>query len=177
MKTAALVLAACLAAGIVFAQQPAPKPAPELQQLKWFEGTWGCQGDAPASPFGPAHKTQSTLTAKSGLGGYWVLGTVKEAKTAENPQPVEGVLQIGYDTAGKHFIFNWVDNFGSFSTETSAGWQGDTMSWSGEQNVMGQKMKVRDSFTKKGAAEFTHKFEYENKGKWEPIVDETCKKK
>ena len=178
MKTAALVLAACLAAGFALAQQSPPsKPGPELEQLKWFEGTWSCQGNAPASPFGPAHKSQSMLEAKFGLGGYWLLGTVKEMKAADNPQPLEGHLQMGYDTANKRFVFNWVDNFGSFASETSPGWQGDTMAWSGDQNVMGQKMNVKDTFAKKSAAEVTHKFEYENKGKWDLVLEETCKKK
>lgn len=177
MKIIAAAVSAFLAiGGFVLAEEP-PKPAPELQQLKWFEGSWACEGNAPASLYGPAHKTQSTLQAKLGLDGYWMLGTVEEAKTASNPQPVKGVLQLGYDGTGKRFVQNWVDNFGSFATQTSPGWQGDTMVWTGEQNSMGQKMGARDTFVKKSAAEFTHRFELENKGKWELIVEETCKKK
>jgi hypothetical protein len=177
MKTiAAAVSASLLIGGFVLAQQP-PKPAPELQQLKWFEGSWACEGNAPASAFGPAHKTQNALQMKLALDGHWLLGTVDEAKTAENPQPVKGVIQLGYDGGGKRFVMNWVDNFGSFATETSPGWQGDNMVWTGDQNVLGQKMGSRDSFTKKTATEFTHRFELENKGKWDLIVEETCKKK
>jgi len=33
---------------------PVPKPAPELAQLKYFLGTWHCEGAAPASPPRPS---------------------------------------------------------------------------------------------------------------------------
>lgn len=165
---------ACLA----IAQTPSgpPKPAPELANAKYFVGTWTCNGESPASPFGPAHKTQSTLTLKSDLDGFWIAGTAVEKKTASNTQPVKGMLHIGYDSSAKQYVVLWLDNFGSWSTETSPGWEGDTITFSGDQMIMGEKTPVKDTFVKKGPNNFNHKFEMSTKGETQTLVEETCKK-
>ena len=164
-----------LVASSALAQQ-APKPAPEMSQVKYFGGSWTCSGDAPASPFGPAHKTKTSLMLKSDLDGFWYDGTLTEMKTASNTQPVKGMVHIGYDATGKQYVMLWVDNFGSWATEMSPGWQGDTMVWTGDQMVMGEKATARDTYVKKSDTDYTHKFELNMKGQWSPIVDETCKK-
>ena len=168
MKRVALVsiIVLLFAVSSSFAQQGPPKPAPEMANLKYFAGTWSCSGDSPAGPFGPAHKTQSTLSLKADLDGFWYDGTMSEMKTASNPHPVKGMLHIGYD-----------DNFGSHATQTSPGWEGDTIVFTGEQDVMGEKATAKDTLTKKGANQFTHKFELTMKGERHVIVDETCKRK
>ena len=176
MKT----IAACAAVSLLVASsalaQQAPKPAPEMSQVKYFAGSWACTGDAPASPFGAAHKTESSLVLKLDLDGFWYDGTFTEKKTASNPQPVRGMVHISYDATGKQYVVLSVDNFGSWATEMSPGWQGDTMVFAGDMMTMGQKTTARDTFVKKSDTEFTHKFEMNMKGQWSPIVDETCKK-
>ena len=179
MKKLALVPVLVLFSGpLALAQTPSgpPKPAPELANAKYFVGTWSCTGDAPASPFGPAHKTESTVMLKPDLDGFWIAGTVQERKTASNTQPVKGMLHIGYDAAAKQFVVVWLDNFGMWATEMSPGWEGDTITFTGDQMVMGEKAAAKDAFTKKSATEFTHKFEMTMKGETHTIVDETCKK-
>ncbi|MEO8347715.1 MAG: DUF1579 family protein [Acidobacteriota bacterium] len=177
MKTTNAISAAVLVlvASATLAQQP-PKPAPELSQVKYFAGSWTCSGDAPASPYGPAHKTKTSMMLKSDLDGFWYDGMVTEMKTASNTQPVKGMLHLGYDSTAKQYVLVWVDNFGSWATESSPGWQGETMTWTGDQMLMGEKVAVRDTFVKKSATEYTHKFELQTKGQWAPILDETCKK-
>jgi hypothetical protein len=175
MRALASVAVLLLVASSVLAQEP-PKPAPELANVKYFAGSWTCSGDAPASPFGPAHKSESTLMLKADLDGFWYTGTVTERKTASNPHPVKGMLHVGYDTSAKQYLVVWLDNFGSLATEKSAGWQGDTMTFTGEQNVMGEKATARDTFVKKSPSEYTHKFDLQMKGQWSPIVEETCKR-
>src|ERR1700694_4203314 len=61
---------------------PVPKPAPELAQLKYFLGTWRCQGTVPASPMGPAHESRATVVTRLDLDGFWYSGTVREEKAA-----------------------------------------------------------------------------------------------
>jgi len=156
--------------------QQAPKPAPEMSQLKYFAGSWTCSGDAPASIFGPAHKTKTSIMIKSDLDGFWYAGMVAEMKTESNTQPVKGMIHLGYDAKGKQYVMVWVDNFGSWATETSPGWQGDTMIWNGDQMGLGEKATSRDTFAKKSDTEFTHKFDLNMKGQWSPVLDETCKK-
>jgi hypothetical protein len=176
MKTTLVSAAALLLAASATLAQPAPKPAPEMSQLKYFAGSWTCSGNAPASPFGPAHQTKTSIMLKSDLDGFWYAGTVTEMKTASNTHPVKGMLHFGYDATAKKFVQVWVDNFGSWSAEMSPGWQGDTLVWTGDQTIMGEKATARDTLVKKSDTEFTHKFELNMKGQWSPIVDETCKK-
>jgi hypothetical protein len=178
MKSTLVICAAVflLVATSAAAQEGPPKPAPELANLKFFAGSWTCSGDSPAGPFGPAHKTQSTVTLKSDLDGFWYAGTMTEMKTASNPHPVKGMLHLGYDTGEKQFVQVWVDNTGSRSVQMSPGWEGDSISFTGEQVVMGEKATAKDTITKKGAREFTHKFELTMKGETHTIVDETCKR-
>jgi hypothetical protein len=165
---------ALLVAATIRAQEP-PKPAPEMAQLKVFEGNWSCEGNSPAGPFGPAHKTRTALQTWLDLDGFWYRSAVTEFKTEENAHPVKGVSYMGYDGANKQFLLVWVDNFGSWATETSPGWKGDTSVWTGEQNVKGERTSSRDTFVKKSATEMTHRFDLGIKGEWSVIVEETCK--
>jgi Protein of unknown function (DUF1579) len=167
--------AVSLAAASAFAQAP-PPPAPEMATLKAFDGTFACTGESPASPFGPAHKTEGTVKGGADLGGYWFILRYEEKKTAANPQPVTAQLTWGYDGAQKKFIGNCIDSFGSICHETSAGWQGDTLVWEGEMMAGGQKMPVRDTFNRKGTT-IVHKGEMQSDGKWMVFDEETCIKK
>ena len=176
MKTITASVAGLLLVGSAALAQQAPKPAAEMSQIKYYAGAWKCSGDAPASPFGPAHKTQTSLTLKSDLDGFWYDGMMTEMKTASNTHPVKGMLHLGYDSTAKQYVLVWLDNFGSWATEMSPGWQGDTMVWTGDMMAMGEKAGARDTFVKKSDTEFTHKFELNMKGQWGTIVDETCKK-
>jgi hypothetical protein len=158
--------------------QPAamPKPAPEMAQLKYFAGTWSCEGDVPAGPMGPSHKSHSTVSIHSDLGGHWYSGTVHETKTAGNPSPMSGIFHETYDAANKQFLLMWVDNTGSWSTETSPGWDGDKIVYTGEGVMGGQKIPGRDTFVKKGEPELIHTAEMSMAGEWTTMVVETCKR-
>jgi hypothetical protein len=161
----------------VLAQAPAiPTPAPEMAQLKYLAGTWTCEGRVPAGPMGPSRKTRSTVSIHSDLGGFWYTGTVREAKTADNPNPISGIFHETYDTANKQFLLQWVDNMGAWSTETSPGWDGDKIVYAGEAVMAGQKIAGRDTFVKKGEGEMAHTAEMSMGGEWTAIVVETCKR-
>ncbi len=182
MRNAHVVAAvsAVVAAGIATfapskaAAQGAPHPAPEIAQLKPFEGRWSCSGQMNASPFGPAHPTITSVMAHSDLGGFWVSGRVVESKTAESPMPIEGMFHQTWDPGAKHFLMLWVDNMGGWSQETSPGWQDGTIVWTGEAYGDGQKMGTRDSFTQKGAGELLHTMALNTGGRWVTLGEETC---
>jgi len=154
---------------------PVPKPASELAELKYFLGTWHCEGNAPASPMGPAHRSRATVVTRVDLDGFWYSGTVREEKAAGNAHPMSGMFHETYDAAKKQFVMLWVDNFGGWSTETSPGWDGDKIVYSGEAAMGGEKVPVRDTFTKKGGNELVHSYEMTMSGQ-KITGDETCKK-
>ena len=153
----------------------APRPGPEMAKLKAFEGKLACTGQMDATPFGPAHKTATTVTGHRDLGGFWVSGRVTEAKTPESPMPMEGMFHLTWDPGKKQYLMLWVDNTGGWAQETSAGWEGDTIVWSGDGWGGGQKFGTKDSFTLKGGGEMLHTMEVNMTGQWMPLGQETCR--
>ncbi|PYQ23041.1 MAG: hypothetical protein DMF81_10035 [Acidobacteria bacterium] len=170
-----LVLVGAVSMGLAQPAAP-PRPAPELAQIKFFAGTWSCEGNVPASPMAPARKTRTTVAVHADLGGFWYSGTVREEKTAENPHPISGMFHETYDPANKQFMMLWVDNMGGWATETSSGWDGDKIVYTGEGVMAGQKIPGRDTFVKKGPAELIHTAEMSMNGQWMTMVEESCKK-
>lgn len=158
------------------AAQEMPKPAPELEQLKMFAGSWTCAGKAPASPFGPEHATQGHVKIARELGGFWYVIHFGEEKTKDNPMPLSGMALWGYDPGTKKFVGPGVDATGGWFHQTSAGWEADTMRWEGEGVFMGKKMGARDVFVRKGETEISHVSEAQMDGQWMKLADETCKK-
>jgi hypothetical protein len=152
----------------------APQPAPEMAKLRPFQGTWYCTGQINASPFGPAHKTVTQVVAHYDLGGFWLSGHVMETKTDESPMPIEGTFHQTWDAGSKQFLMIWVDNFGGWSQETSSGWDGNTIVFTGDGFGGGKKMGERDGFTTKSAGEFYHTMSFNTGSGWQSLGDETC---
>lgn len=161
-----------LQAGIL--AQETPKPAPEMSQLEFFEGSWTCQGKVNESPMGPAGEVQSTADIKRDLGGFWQSGSIKA--TMKNMPPMEGRFHVTYDPGRKQFVMMWVDSMGGWAQNTSNGWKGDTIVYEGESHMGPQTMTARDTFTRTDAATMTHTWEAQMNGKWTPLGEETCKK-
>ena len=65
----------------------APKPATELEQMKVLEGTWRCDGRAPAGPSGPEHAYKSTWKFKRDLDNFWWAAEYQQVKAKNNPAP------------------------------------------------------------------------------------------
>ena len=182
--TTALMIATMLVAAAplngVLAQAPSgpPKPPAELKQLDIFVGTVNCAGKQNASPFGAAHANETVYVGKRDLGGSWVLVRVNEKKTKVNPLPQQALWQISYDPAAKQFYTIWSDRFGGWGPQTSPGWQGDSMTVTGDYYVAGQKLGARDVFSRKSPQEFFHTVELTGPdGKWFTFIEETCRKK
>lgn len=169
----ALAAVLLLQAGVL--AQEMPKPAPEMSQIAFFEGSWSCQGKVNESPMGPAGEIRSTADIKRDLGGFWQSGMIKG--TMKGMPPMEGRFHATYDQAAKGFTMMWVDNMGGWSRSTSSGWKGDTIVWEGEAQMGPQKMRSRDTFTRSGPSVMKHTWEAEMNGKWTAIGEESCKKK
>jgi len=166
------VLAAPLA---MAAMQETPKPAPEMSQIAFFEGSWTCDGKMFATPMGPAGEMKSTADIRKDLNGFFQTGTIKG--TMANMPPFEGRFHVTYDTGMKRFVMLWADNMGGWAQNTSPGWKGDVMVYEGDGHMGGQTMKGRDTFTKSGTNAMKHTSEMQFDGKWTPTGEETCRKK
>jgi len=152
-----------------------PKPAPEMSQLAYFEGTWQCAGKTFASPFGPEHTTVGVAHAQMALDGYRLVIHYDETKTAANTMPYHALQVVGYDSAQKLFDSACFDSFGSACTQTTQGWKGGVLVFEGTALMMAQKGGVRDTFTKSSGTEMTHKGEMQGAdGKWAATDEESC---
>jgi Protein of unknown function (DUF1579) len=156
------------------AEMAMPKPAPEMAQLRFFDGNWTCAGTISASPFGPAGKMTSTVRTHSDLGGFWESGVVKA--TSPSMPPFEGMFHMTWDPAAKHHLMFWVDSMGGWAQSTAPGWEGDKIVFTGDSYMGGQKFGTRDTFGKGAAGTLKHNWEMQQDGKWTPLGDETCHK-
>lgn len=173
-RLAAVALVTAAFAAVGSAQQGPPKPAPEMAQIAYFEGSWTCDGKMFETPMGPAGSMTSTADIRKELNGHFQSGTIKGS--AANMPPFEGRFHVTYDAGMKQYVMLWVDNMGGWSQSTSTGWKGDVMVYEGEGHMGGQTMKSRDTFTKSGAASMKHSWEMQMDGKWMPAGEETCTK-
>jgi uncharacterized protein DUF1579 len=174
---AAVLAALVLAPPLIGDDKPMgpPKPAPEMSQLGYLVGTWNCAGKTFTSPFGPEHATEGVAHAQMALDGFRLVIHYDEAKTAASPMPYHVLQVVGYDSAQKAFDSACFDNFGASCTQTTQGWKGNALVFEGTGFMGGQKMGARDTFTKVGATEMTHKGEMQGAdGKWQAGDEETC---
>jgi hypothetical protein len=154
-----------------------PTPAPEMGQLKIFEGRAQCTGTQKASPFGAEHATRGIARANTGLGGFWMTLRYDERKTKQNQNPVHVVYVLGYDAGAKQFVASGFDGLGGRISESAAGWEGDKLMLTGDYVGGGQKFGFRDTFTKTGDAGIDHLGELQGAdGKWTTLNQQTCKR-
>jgi hypothetical protein len=113
MVIALLALALLLAtAGVAGAQeQQAPKPGPEHELLRNFEGTWDVIAKASFVPGQPASESKGVATNKVALGGFFVIGDFKGQMMGMDFQ---GHGIHGYDTHKKKYTSVWADSMGSW---------------------------------------------------------------
>lgn len=143
---------------------------------KYMLGGWKCTGTQPAGPWGEEDKYTAKLSFKMELGGFW-MSVEGDQKMSKSPMKWMFRGLVGYDAAGKKFTRIDYDNMGNLMHLSSTGWDGDKMVFDGDGMMMGQKMKIRHTMTKKGDKEFTSVFEAAGPdGKFATMADESCKK-
>jgi Protein of unknown function (DUF1579) len=156
------------------ADKPAAPPA-ELSQLSFLSGEWICKGTVFANPMGPEHATEGIARGAKAVGGRWLHVTYDEKATPANPTPGRFAMYFGFDTASKKFVESCFDSFGGYCQQFSDGWQNDVLTFDGTQTSEGQKVNVRDVFTRKGAAAMVHYSEMQDQaGKWVKTDEESC---
>jgi hypothetical protein len=149
-----------------------PKPNPALDQLKYFAGSWQCAGTGYVE--GKGHPTSARVNMGWDLNGFFMNLRYEELKTAVNPMPLTAVEHWGYSDELKKLVAGQVDSMGGYGTQSTAGWQDNTMVWTGSTHMMGTTMPSRDTFVRKGENEVTHLGEVQVNGAWTKFDEETC---
>jgi Protein of unknown function (DUF1579) len=155
---------------------PAPKPAAELDQLKYFEGTWKCAGKQPAGPFGPEHDYKSSFKMKKDVDDFWIGLEYAQKKSKVHPMPIKAKGFVGWDSVAKKFVTIGVDNTGGWITESSTGWEGDKLVFSGDGSMMGQKVSFRETYAKKSDKAFLWTGEMKMGKDFISVGTDDCKK-
>ena len=171
------ILALTFVASSVLAMDAPPGPNPKLKELNYFVGNWQCKGTGFAFMGMPEHKTSAMVEANWTLDKYWLSVHYHESKTAINAHPVDVKIFWGWDEQTKKIISGSFDNMGTQMSQSSAGWNGNKLTFEGDMRAGGMTMKARDFFTKVSATELEHMAEVEMNGKWTKLDEETCKKK
>jgi hypothetical protein len=154
------------------AAMPMPTPNPALDQLKFFAGNWQCAGTGYLE--GKAHPTSGTVNMGWDLNGFFMSLRYEEKKTGVNPMPLTAVEHWGYSDELKKLVAGQVDSMGGYGTQATAGWEGNTMVWVGDAQMMGTRMPSRDTFVKQGDNGVTHLGEIQQNGAWIKQDEETC---
>jgi hypothetical protein len=113
----------------------APQPGPEAKKLAVWVGAWQYEGEAQATPIGPAAKVTGTQTGRLVMNGFALEWTGEE-------KGAFGAVQFGeldiYDAAAKNYPY--------------LGYQSDGTTWSGANVASGNVWKAVGTMTIKGTA-------------------------
>ena len=166
------------AAAAAPAAPPMPAPSKELEAfMKGFEGSWKCETKFAAGAMGPGSPeatTKTTVKFKKEYGGFGWHGSYKMAKSKLTPE-LTGELQFGFDSGSNQLTTVGYDSMGGSSLGAGP-ISGDSAVTNGEGYMMGMKVKLRDTMTKKAPKEIAHKFEVDLGKGFQTLGEDTCKK-
>lgn len=127
---------------------PTPKPAPELAALKPLAGSWSCAGHSPDAQGTPADAFKATMTNKWDLGNFWMWFTYQVKPSKQRPKGFTGKGWLGYDAASKKLVWAGVSDTGSWISLRADGWQGDKLTFTGDDVVRMGKQQATFVFSK-----------------------------
>ena len=113
----------------------APQPSADVKKLEAWVGTWRYEGDAKATPLGPASKFSGTQTGRMVGNGYALEWKGEEKGVFGNVQ--WGEIDV-YDAASKSYPY--------------LGYQNDGTTWAGSNIVTGRSWKATGTITSKGVS-------------------------
>jgi hypothetical protein len=156
-----------------------PTPPPEVDALyKPVEGSYKCETTFNAGSFGPGSpemKAKSEVKIKKEPGGFWYKGEYKIKKTKTNPE-LGATFLLGYDTNAKAAVNVSYDSMGSFSVEHDPGATAEKETFVGDGVMMGMKVKVRETMTRKDPKTEEHTFEVDMGKGFQAMGVDLCKK-
>lgn len=165
IRSALLLVSLLAVPGALGAQSATvvPKPGPELKRLAVFVGKWNFEGQAQASPYGPAGKLTAVDRYEWMPGGFFM---THHWDARQGGVEIKGMEVIGYDSDTKGYTSRFFDNFGN-SGSFKASFQNNTWTWTGDSEVAGKALKERCTVRVASPTVLTAKCEYSTDGaKW-----------
>lgn len=155
-----------------------PTPNKELEAfMKGFEGNWKCDTKFPAGAMGPGSpeiSAKTTVKIKKEFGGMSWKGEYNLPKSKTMPA-LTGFFQISWEPGTNQAAIVGYDNTGSVSMGLGP-IAGDSITFAEDGYMMGMKVKMRETMTKKGPKEASHKYEVDMGKGFQAVGEDTCKK-
>jgi hypothetical protein len=158
-------------------EQAAPYPAPELAELAFFTGSWEADGTFHATPFSSEKPIAMRIDVEVVHRGFWVQTRTAEQPSPDNPNPLTATYLWGHDPETGRFSAEWSDSNGGRATQTSTGWVGDRLVFTGQMTYGGYRFALRDTFTRLGDDEFHHLGEVDLGQGWIPVDEERARRR
>ncbi len=179
MKKTPILLATLVVAVSAFAlaeetkKMEMPKPAPELQKLASFAGTWHLSGEMMKSPMGPGGKMTATEHCSWFAGHYFLTCRVE----GNGPMGKStGLEMFGYDANDKVYTYASFDSMGTHETATGTV-DGNKWTWNNEQKMGDKTMKGRFIVTQVSPDENTFSWSISPDGEtWSELFKATEKR-
>jgi hypothetical protein len=162
------VVAAAVFSGTVMAQPPARKPGAEQKRIGRFVGQWKYEGEAKASPMGPAGKSTGTETCEWFAGGFHV---VCNSKGTGPMGAVTGHAIMGYDPVEKAYTYYGISSLGDgFYVKGSVA--SNVWTWNADSMMEGKPVKFRVTVTEDSPTVHSFKMEASFGGGPMAVVEE-----
>jgi len=165
-----LIAVMSISAVLVLGQAPhALKPGPEHQKLSAFVGNWTFEGEAKASPMGPAGKVTGTDRIQWLPGGFFL----ERRSEGKGPAGDMKALEImGYDSAKKVYTYSYFDSMGAAGSGTMTV-SGNTWNVTGTGSMGEKTLQERCALTfASGGTSLDVKCEGSTDGKtWTPTLE------
>jgi hypothetical protein len=128
------------------APTPVPITKPDFSSMSFYLGTWQC-----TQPLRGGTRPE-TDTYTMGMDGMWMVNSTNAPPFDQYRTVAQtGMGYYSYDPTLKMWVTTGVDNLGGYGMQSSPGWQGNTITWTG-QGLDGSKFtdvitKVSDTQT------------------------------
>jgi Protein of unknown function (DUF1579) len=173
MKFAGVLLASVLVLGVALAQGPVPKPAPDVQKIGYFVGSWTSEGDMKAGPMSPGGKVTIQEEGKWMDGGFFVVFNSSFKGTLGNGT---GIAVMGYDPQENVYTYDEFNSVGE-ANHFKGTLEGDTWTWISEMKMGPQTVKGRFTQKIQSPTAYAFKFEMSPDGtSWNTVMDGKCSK-
>jgi hypothetical protein len=149
------------------AQMETPKPAPELQKLNYFVGTWTAEGDLKPGALG-AGKFTGTNHVQWMDGGFFLV-THSDFNGALGKGTETSYM--GYNSHDKTYTYDSFNTLGE-ADHAKGNLDGDTWTWLSETRMGQQTLKGRLTLKVISTTAYNFKFEMSSDGTtWNTVIE------
>jgi hypothetical protein len=169
-----LILFTSLAA----AAQMGSTPSPELKKLDYFSGDWTSEATIAAGPWGNGGKFSDSVHGEWMKGGFYFIDHSDFSMPPELGGDGTSLAILSYDPEKKVYTEQRFDSTGRHVVTTGT-IDGNTWTWSGENEYNGMMIKSRFTIKMISPKSFTSKYELSADGgtNWMPFWEGKASKK